>query len=102
MSKADFKDKYGQYNITMKDGVITIPAGACLYFFPDTDGSNLYPANRPYESTLTLPGAGIDGPTVDGSDAEVEYYNLQGIRVDDPEGGIYIRRCGAKSDKVRL
>lgn len=31
---------------------------------------------------------------------EVEYYNLQGIRVENPSGGIYIRRCGNKVEKV--
>lgn len=102
MSKADFKAKYGQYNITMKDGVIAIPGNACLYFFPDTDGSNLYPSNRPHESSITLPGAGIDSPAVDAADAPVEYYNLQGIRVDNPVNGIYIRRQGSEISKIIL
>lgn len=31
---------------------------------------------------------------------EVEYYNLQGIRVANPESGIYIRRQGSKVSKV--
>lgn len=33
---------------------------------------------------------------------EAEYYNLQGIRVDNPENGIYIRRQGNKTTKVIL
>ena len=33
-------------------------------------------------------------------DAEVEYYNLNGIRVSNPENGIYIRRQGNKVSKV--
>lgn len=33
-------------------------------------------------------------------DAEVEYYNLNGIRVSNPENGIYIRRQGSKVSKV--
>ncbi|MCM1521771.1 MAG: hypothetical protein NC039_03850 [Muribaculaceae bacterium] len=32
--------------------------------------------------------------------APVEYYNLQGIRVENPENGIYIRRQGNKVTKV--
>lgn len=32
--------------------------------------------------------------------AEVEYYNLQGIRVARPEGGVFIMRCGGKAVKV--
>jgi len=33
-------------------------------------------------------------------DTPVEYFNLQGIRVDRPQSGIYIRRQGDKVDKV--
>ena len=34
------------------------------------------------------------------ADAPVEYYNLQGIRVANPENGIYIRRQGNSVSKV--
>ncbi len=34
------------------------------------------------------------------NDAPVEYYNLQGIRVDNPRGGIYVRRQGNTVSKV--
>ena len=30
----------------------------------------------------------------------VEYYNLQGVRVANPENGLYIRRQGSKVSKV--
>ena len=33
------------------------------------------------------------------ADAPVEYYNLQGIRVDNPENGLYIRRQGKSVSK---
>lgn len=47
--------------------------------------------------------AGIDGVKSDEySDASVEYYNLQGIRVENPESGLYIRRQGNKSTKVYI
>lgn len=36
------------------------------------------------------------------SAAPVEYYNLQGVRVDNPQPGIYIRRQGSKVSKVLL
>ena len=41
---------------------------------------------------------GITDINPDANDAE--YYNLQGIRVDNPENGIYIRRQGNKTTKV--
>ena len=34
------------------------------------------------------------------SNAPVEYFNLQGIRVDNPTPGLYIRRQGTKTEKV--
>ena len=33
---------------------------------------------------------------------DVEYYNLQGVRVMNPEKGIYIKRQGGKTSKVVL
>jgi len=39
---------------------------------------------------------GVDAPVVDAGNAgPVEYYNLQGMRVKNPRGGVYIRRQGA-------
>lgn len=45
--------------------------------------------------------AGISAPIVD-NDAAVEYFNLQGIRVDNPENGVFIRRQGSEVSKVAL
>lgn len=42
---------------------------------------------------------GIDDVVVD-ENAPVEYYNLQGVRVANPENGLYIRRQGNKATKV--
>lgn len=36
------------------------------------------------------------------ADAPVEYYNLQGVRVENPAGGLFIRRQGNKVEKVIL
>lgn len=41
---------------------------------------------------------GVEG--LDASQAEAEYYNLQGVRVANPGPGIYLRRCGASVSKV--
>lgn len=37
---------------------------------------------------------------IDNNDCTVEYYNLQGVRVSNPENGIFIRRQGNKTIKV--
>lgn len=42
----------------------------------------------------------LDMLDIDNSDAPVEYYNLQGVRVLNPENGLFIRRQGNKSEKV--
>lgn len=48
--------------------------------------------------------SGIDAPVVSeaDSDAPVEFYNLQGVRVANPSNGIYIRRQGNTVTKVIL
>ena len=52
--------------------------------------------------TLRLPGA-TSIVEIEGSvDAESVYYNLQGIRVDNPAHGIYIRLQDTKVNKVAL
>lgn len=50
------------------------------------------------------PSSGIDAPeiVVDDSDAPVEYYNLQGIKVANPAPGIYIRRQGRNVSKILI
>ena len=36
------------------------------------------------------------------ANAPVEYYNLQGVKVENPENGIFIRKQGSKTTKVVL
>ncbi|MCM1066280.1 MAG: hypothetical protein NC418_01745 [Muribaculaceae bacterium] len=43
---------------------------------------------------------GIDNIDIEAEDAPVEYFNLQGVRVANPEGGIFIRRQGSKVSRV--
>lgn len=53
------------------------------------------------EKTVTLGQTGIDNITVDNATTEpIEYYNLQGIRVENPTSGIYIMRQGNTTRKV--
>ena len=47
-------------------------------------------------------GASVDGIEIDEDDTEAVYYNLQGIRIDNPGNGLYIRRTAKGSDVVRL
>lgn len=47
------------------------------------------------------PGA-VEGIDADNADSPVEYYNLNGIKVDNPQGGIFIRRQGSSTSKVLI
>ena len=64
-------------------------------------------ANGAYIESITVEyaaaGAGVDAVVVDkAEDGPVEYYNLQGIRVSNPQSGIYIRRQGTKASKIAI
>ncbi len=56
----------------------------------------------PIKVTFTSATSGITNITVDNSNAPVEFYNLQGVRVnaDNLTPGIYVRRQGNKATKV--
>lgn len=70
--------------------------GTVSYYVMDADG------NKSATRTLTIDGTtGIDG-VVDNAAAPVEYYNLQGVRVEHPARGIYIRKQGNDVRKVRV
>ena len=43
---------------------------------------------------------GIGSIDADNADAPIEYFNMQGMRVDTPENGLYIRRQGNTVTKV--
>lgn len=46
-------------------------------------------------------GASVNNVNVD-DNAPVEYYNLNGMKVSNPQGGIFIRRQGTTTEKVIL
>lgn len=46
--------------------------------------------------------AGVEAVSVDKADGTAEFYNLQGMPVANPSGGIFIRRQNAVTEKVLL
>ncbi len=46
--------------------------------------------------------ASVTNLEAESADGDVEYFDLQGVRVSNPEGGIFIRREGTASEKVYL
>ncbi len=43
---------------------------------------------------------GVEAIDAEDNEAEVEWFNLQGVRVENPAAGLYIRRQGNKVEKV--
>lgn len=50
--------------------------------------------------TWNFGNAGVEGVTVADENAPVEYFNLQGVPVANPENGLYIKRQGKTVTKV--
>lgn len=64
------------------------------------DGS-FSPENQVFFNTDGI-FTGIDSPLCDASTDTPAYYTLQGVRVDNPSNGIYIRVARGKAEKVAL
>lgn len=96
-SKEEIRKYYGV--ATYKDGTITLPNNALFTSETRSEHNALY--RNAFEGKLVLTSAGVDGIEADGTEAPAEYYNLQGIRVANPQAGqLLIRRQGKKATKV--
>ena len=112
----------GQYNIVTGGGVPSCQVSAydsksgAFYF--TARGNNVFNLldgiSTPKPSGWAILAARYDLPDaifsgienvaadIDDSNAPVEYFNLQGVRVANPQNGLYIRRQGTRVDKVIL
>lgn len=100
--KSVWNSEKGEYVLapaTLTDDVITMPAGSIIGKLTGYSG---YEWISRYDFTLALPaGAGVDIIETDSTDAQAEYYNLQGIKVGTPRPGeVYIEKRGSKATKV--
>lgn len=101
------------WTVTMVDGKVKIANTA-----KSSDGKEVYLCGKVYKSSYemcptdredsTLPmlyvkgdGSGVADIAVENND-EAVYYNLQGVRVENPVKGLYIVVKGGKSQKVIL
>ena len=86
----------------------TMPTGESVNYMVgfassvNEDGSvNIYqfnPGIRLAKYTLAADFTGINNVIADADEnAPVEYYNLQGVKVEKPENGIFIKKQGAKA-----
>ncbi|MDE6277648.1 MAG: hypothetical protein K2M06_06020 [Muribaculaceae bacterium] len=89
------------YEYTIENGVTTFLSSQenimCVMSNP------LFPDFYLLTKFIDVEISGIENVGIEeGSNGEVEYFNLQGIRVASPGKGFYIRREGSKSTKVYL
>lgn len=101
------------WTVTMVDGKVKIANTA-----KSSDGKEVYLCGKVYKSSYemcptdredsTLPmlyvkgdGSGVADIAVE-NNGEAVYYNLQGVRVENPVKGLYIVVKGGKSQKVML
>lgn len=85
---------------TRQNDVITLPDGYQLMGFSAYNGGQLMSAGTGVKIRLDITNSGIDSAVSADDAANAEYFNLQGVRVDKPSAGLYIRRCGTRTDKV--
>lgn len=107
---------------TFRDGVVFLPSvivdgayqsAACFGIQGDKyagytwqDAATEEPVNM--EAKITFPTdfnfvpdqSAIDNIVADDANAPVEYFNLQGVKVQNPENGLYIKRQGKTVEKV--
>lgn len=94
--------------VTAEGALLTLPANEQLDELYPNDGWNkmqLYSDLYDIDVTLNIeiPGlstTGIEETVVSDENAPVEYFNLQGVRVENPSNGLYIKRQGNKATKV--
>lgn len=89
---------------TDNDGnaVFDIPVTWLTEYDTDPDSDAGFPIGVTFNGKTDTPdSAGISDVTVDDDNAPVEYFNLQGMRLSQPEAGqIVIRRQGSKVSKI--
>ena len=59
-------------------------------------------ADQKLEKFVSGSTSAIEDIEIDNENAPVEYYNLQGVKVQNPENGLYIKKQGKKVTKVVL
>lgn len=92
--------QYGYFG-TLKDGVITIPDNMLLYAETNYFGGQFVTSGDRFKVDLyhQIPGTnGLADESV-ANEGEAEYFNLQGVKVDNPGKGLYIRRQAGKTTK---
>lgn len=107
----DYPDDYKLFDFSDSNKVTKLALSNYDYLMPWVVKGNPGKLNISYDKnncllTIEKDLSGVEDIIIDtdGYDpnAPVEYYNLQGIRVDNPSNGVYIRRQGNSATKVLI
>ena len=74
-----------------------------VFALPTSEGGNV--RETPGQGVVEFSEKGFTPTsieTIESENAPVEYYNLQGVKVENPENGIFIKKQGRKTTKVIL
>ena len=78
----------------------TVPADGVYYLGFHHKTQTTYANTRIDDVSIKAAESGVVSVLGDDADVPVEFYNLQGIKVDNPVSGLYIRRQGRTVEKV--
>lgn len=94
----DMMTQYGFYkanSFTIVADNVKNYISAYLYKDDQVDMANGYDISvKVAKSTIV----GVE--EIEAAEAAAEYYTLQGVKVANPENGVYVKVCGAKAEKV--
>lgn len=87
------------YTMTVPDGVKAENLNGIVYLTDKTTGQIM---NAATVKAGKFGLSAVKDISRDDATAPVEYFNLQGVKVDNPSNGLYIRRQGTQTTKVIL
>ena len=74
--------------------------GAYIFSYKNFNGLALYCVAEDGFNDKFVNGNGVEGVEIDEVEGEAEYFNLQGVKVANPENGLFIKKAGNKASKV--
>ncbi len=99
---AGYESLAEQYGLFGKktDNEITMPQGTLVLGYSYDNNGDFYSIDNEGDFKITLSGgAGVGNISVADENAPVEYFNLQGVRVANPENGLFIVKQGGSVSK---
>ncbi len=92
----------GEHNIKVPSNIQNISNINLVVYLMNNTRNEIVNACKVKSGDIKGNESAIKDVNVDNSEAPVEYFNLQGVRVQNPSNGLYIRRQGTDVKKVIL